>query len=148
MGYPQKNRLQQSSLFNLKKLAKLLIVSQESERLRCMSTIHLSLLGSWVTMRSLARFFKLNRELCCTLFFWGYPIFVQCLYGMVGYLLELLEVTIAFQLIHLSWKFPLDSTFLGIKPQRHALKCIYLIEGDGHSMVFIFLLFLSRRNLQ
>ena len=41
MGYPQKHRAQRSALFNLNKCAKLCIVTQECERLRCMVLLNL-----------------------------------------------------------------------------------------------------------
>ena len=41
LGYPQKHREQRSALFNLNKRAKLCILTQEAESLRCMVLIHL-----------------------------------------------------------------------------------------------------------
>ena len=77
----------------------------------CVSTIHLSLSDPWGTMRCLVIFFKVDRELFRSLWYWGYPIFFPCFYGLLGDLLELLEVPLAFQLSHLARKSSLDLKF-------------------------------------
>ena len=77
----------------------------------CVSTIHLSLSDPWGTMRCLVIFFKVDRELFRSLWYWGYPIFFPCFYGLLGDLLELIEVPIAFELIRLAHESSPDLNF-------------------------------------
>ena len=70
--------------------------------IRFMSTIHLSLLDSWGTMRCLALFFKVNRALRCALCSWGSQFFVYNLVRMLWYSLDFIEVPLEFQLIQLT----------------------------------------------
>ena len=99
---------------------------------RFVSTIHLSFSASWVTMRSLALFFKVNSSFLCDLCSWGSPRFFQSLDGWLGYLLELLEVPIALQLIHLAREFSIDFTF-----RNQATKACFNIHiVDGGSRPF------------
>ena len=113
----------------------------------CMSTIHLSLSAFWGTMLCLALFSKVNRELCRALCTWGSSRFVQCPNKLLVYLLELLEVSSSVSSDPHGFQIDSWLNFLVSKPQRCALKFIKLTEGDGHSAIFMFLLFISRQNL-
>ena len=111
----------------------------------CMSTIHLRLSASWGTMICLMILFIVNRAICSAFWSWGSAIFVQCIDGLLGDLLEFPEVPQVFQLIHLTRKSSFKSTF-----SKQALKAcskIYWVRGGRRTFgYFHLLLFLSRRN--